>query len=67
MSGFGSNTTNNSSNNPVPTAQVGGPHAKGGLADYTGLAWLDGSKENPELVLNPDDTRNMLKIVDSVR
>jgi hypothetical protein len=67
MSGFGNNTANNSNNNPVPTAQVGGQHARGGLADYTGLAWLDGTKEDPELVLNPEDTHNMLKIVDSVR
>lgn len=34
--------------------------AKGGLANYTGPAWLDGTKSAPEMVLNPSDTKNML-------
>jgi hypothetical protein len=29
----------------------------GGLVDYTGLAWLDGSKSNPERVLSPDQNK----------
>jgi len=37
-------------------------YASGGLADFTGPAWLDGSKTNPELVLNPDDTRNFIAL-----
>lgn len=32
-------------------------YAKGGLADYTGYAWVDGSKENPERVLTPYQTK----------
>jgi hypothetical protein len=28
----------------------------GGLADFTGPAWLDGTRSNPELVLNARDT-----------
>ena len=36
--------------------------ASGGLADFTGPAWLDGSRSNPELVLNPDDTRNFITL-----
>lgn len=41
--------------------------ATGGLADYTGPAWVDGTKSKPELVLNADDTQNMLQIVSEVR
>lgn len=36
----------------------------GGLADYTGLAWLDGSKSKPELVLNAKDTENFIILKD---
>ena len=36
--------------------------ATGGLADFTGLAWLDGSKSSPELVLNPRDTENFITL-----
>lgn len=41
--------------------------ATGGLANYTGPAWLDGTKNKPELVLNPDDTQNMFRTIDAVR
>lgn len=34
----------------------------GGLADYTGPAWLDGSKAHPELVLNSKDTENFIEL-----
>ena len=34
----------------------------GGLADFTGPAWLDGTKSNPELVLNAEDTKNFLAL-----
>ena len=67
MSGYGNTTGTGSGSADIPEAPVGGPHAKGGLADYTGLAWLDGTKEDPELVLDPEDTHNMLRIVDTVR
>lgn len=39
-------------------------YAKGGLADFTGPAWLDGTKSNPELVLNAADTKNFLVLRD---
>lgn len=42
-------------------------YATGGLADYTGPAWVDGTAQSPELVLNSSDTQNMLNIVDTVR
>lgn len=34
----------------------------GGLVDETGLAWLDGTKSKPELVLNSEQTENHLKL-----
>lgn len=36
----------------------------GGLADFTGPAWLDGSKNKPELVLNARDTENFIVLKD---
>lgn len=36
----------------------------GGLADYTGPAWLDGTPSKPELVLNQRDTQNFLALKD---
>ena len=36
----------------------------GGLADSTGPAWLDGTKSKPELVLNPQDTKNFIALKD---
>jgi hypothetical protein len=36
----------------------------GGLADFTGPAWLDGTKSRPELVLNQQDTQNFLLLKD---
>lgn len=41
--------------------------ASGGLADFTGLAHLDGSKQHPELVLNPQDTQNFIALRDGLR
>lgn len=38
--------------------------ATGGLADYTGPAWLDGTPSKPELVLNAQDTKNFLALKD---
>lgn len=32
-------------------------YAKGGMNYQTGLAWLDGTKSNPEAVLNPEQTK----------
>lgn len=39
----------------------------GGLADYTGPAWLDGTKSRPELVLNQQDTQNFIQLRDILR
>lgn len=36
----------------------------GGLADYTGPAWLDGTKSRPELILNAKDTQNFIQLKD---
>lgn len=36
----------------------------GGLADFTGPAWLDGTKTRPELVLNQRDTQNFIQLKD---
>lgn len=36
----------------------------GGLADFTGPAWLDGTRSNPELVLNARDTQNFIELKD---
>ena len=36
----------------------------GGLADFTGPAWLDGSKSNPEYVLNASQTKAFFQLVD---
>lgn len=34
----------------------------GGLADYTGPAWLDGTPSKPEIVLNAQDTKNFIEL-----
>ena len=36
----------------------------GGLADYTGPAWLDGTPSKPELILNAKDTANFVALKD---
>lgn len=36
----------------------------GGIANFTGPAWLDGSKSNPELILNARDTENFIALKD---
>lgn len=41
------------------------PHYKdGGLADFTGPAWLDGTKSKPEIVLNQSDSANFMQLRD---
>lgn len=39
----------------------------GGLAEETGLAWLDGTKSKPEMVLNAKDTKNYMELTDILR
>jgi hypothetical protein len=36
----------------------------GGLADFTGPAWLDGTKSRPEYVLNAEQTSRFFELVD---
>jgi hypothetical protein len=36
----------------------------GGLADFTGPAWLDGTKSRPEYILNADQTERFFALVD---
>ncbi len=38
----------------------------GGLVNETGFAWLDGTKENPEMVLNAKDTENFIALRDAL-
>ena len=39
-------------------------YATGGIANYTGPAWLDGTPSKPELVLNAKDTKNFIALKD---
>lgn len=39
----------------------------GGLVDETGLAWLDGTKGKPEMVLNAEDTKNLVEVTGIIR
>jgi hypothetical protein len=36
----------------------------GGLADFTGPAWLDGTKSRPEYILNAEQTKRFFSLVD---
>ena len=50
---------------PITQTKVWVPtYATGGLADFTGPAWLDGTKSRPELVLNQRDTENFIQLKD---
>lgn len=40
-------------------------YAKGGLVDYTGLAWVDGTKAAPEAFLSADDTALVRSMLDA--
>lgn len=41
-------------------------YKRGGLVDQTGLVWLDGTKQNPETVLNADDTERFKTLIESM-
>lgn len=41
--------------------------ATGGLNDYTGIAWLDGTPEKPEIVLNSSDTSNFIALKNAMQ
>ena len=36
----------------------------GGVADFTGPAWLDGTKSKPEIILNQQDSKNFIMLKD---
>ena len=43
--------------------------AKGGIVDYTGPAWVDGTPSNPEAFLSVDDTRligNLINLLSNI-
>lgn len=49
---------------------VRGKFATGGVANYTGLAWLDGTPSKPERVLNAQQTESferLVNVMDSLR
>lgn len=37
-------------------------YERGGLIDFTGPAWVDGNKKNPEMVLSSTDTKNFITL-----
>ena len=39
----------------------------GGLVDYTGMAWVDGTAQKPEIVLNAKDTANFIELTKVLR
>lgn len=52
------------SSRPITKGSYLVPYETGGLADFTGPAWLDGTKSRPELVLNQRDTQNFIQLKD---
>lgn len=42
-------------------------YKSGGLVDYTGLAWVDGKKSEPEAFLNASDTKLFISFRDALR
>ena len=49
---------------------IKGKFATGGIANYTGLAWLDGTPSKPERVLNAQQTESferLVNVMDSLR
>lgn len=45
---------------------VGLTYKRGGFADYTGPAWLDGTKQHPEAVLNALQTEHFIKFTNAL-
>lgn len=41
-------------------------NANGGLVDYTGFGWLDGTPQNPEMVLSALQTKHFINFVDTM-
>ena len=42
-------------------------YKNGGIVDYTGFAWVDGTKANPEYMLNAEDTANLMRLTEDLR
>lgn len=61
---FTGNSAQLSKNFPSSSYKYVKVYKKGGLADFTGPAWLDGTKSRPELVLNARDTQNFIQLKD---
>ena len=53
--------------NPEKYGNIKWKYKEGGLADFTGPAWLDGTKSKPEMVLNSRDTENFIQLKDVLR
>ena len=49
--------------NPTPKPA----YAEGGIVDFTGPAWVDGSKTKPEAFLDPEDTANISALAQGLR
>lgn len=41
-------------------------YKNGGIVDFTGPAWLDGTKTQPEAILNAKDTQNFIELKDTL-
>lgn len=54
-------------NDPTNKAWKNVKFKQGGLADFTGPAWLDGTKSKPEMVLNQKDTENFIQLKDILK
>jgi TP901 family phage tail tape measure protein len=62
-----SNKPNSGLGYSYPPLIVGnGRFAKGGMAYYTGPAWLDGTRQHPEAVLNAMQTKAFLSFTDDL-
>lgn len=61
------NLTNEYGEDWVKRNLIVGPNAEGGLVDYTGLAWVDGSMRNPESFLDSTDTELLRQLLDTYK
>lgn len=53
----------------IGTIDTSGPihrFASGGIVDYTGPAWVDGTRSRPEAFLDPYDTENIRALTDAL-
>lgn len=53
-----------STNDATDHLHRGSKYATGGLVDYTGPAWVDGTKTKPEAFLSATDTENIRQMMD---